>query len=150
MEATRYRIVFRGEVGLGYDHNEIRENISRLTRWDAKKIDQLLASSHCIIKSDLDSVAAERMLNALNNTGIICRKEVVPSANPPSDRPSVATTIAVIGREAIGVAEDAGKKCPKCGLPQDGGLSCPACGIIFAKFAQSREVADSKPVAAPK
>lgn len=73
MDTGRYRILFCGEVGLGFTPEEVRENISRLTRWDTKKIESLLASRHCIIKSDLDAATAERMLNALNHTGIICR-----------------------------------------------------------------------------
>ena len=150
MEATRYRIVFRGEVGLGFNHDEIRENLVRLTRWDAGKIDQLLASSDCVVKSDLDGEVAERMLNALNNTGIICRKEPIPSANPGRDLPAPAATIAVVGRAAIGSDEDAGKKCPKCGVLQDGGSSCPACGLIFAKFGQARTDAASKPAMTTK
>ena len=145
MEATRYRIVFRGEVGLGYNHDEIRENLVRLTRWDGKKIEQLLASSHCIIKSDLDAATAERMLNSLNNTGIICRKEVVPNAKPGGAMPVAAATIAVAGRAASGSDEDVDEKCPKCGAPQDGGSSCPACGLVFAKFSQSRAAAADKP-----
>ena len=150
MEATRYCIVYRGEVGLGFEHEEIRENLVRLTRWDGKQIDRLLASSHCIIKSDLDAATAERMLNALNNTGMICRKEPLPPANPGNDSPAASATIAVVGREPTGVDENADKKCPKCGLPQDGGLSCPICGIIFAKFGQARAATDSGPVAAPR
>ena len=151
MDATRYRIVYRGEVGLGFDHTEIRENLVHLTRWDGRKIDQLLDSSHCIIKSDLDAATADRMLNALNNTGIICRKEPVPVTNPGSGSPAAAATIAVVGREASVGDENADKRCPKCGLPRDGGLSCPACGIIFGKFNQARAASDNGlPVAAPR
>lgn len=150
MDTTRYRIVFRGEVGLGYDHNEIRENLRRLTRWEEKKIDQLLASSHCIIKSDLDLAAAERMLSALNNTGIICQRERVPDSNPAGTNPSASATIAVVGRAAIVDKETASRHCPKCGAPRDGGLICPACGVIFAKLAQSRVAAINKPVAVPQ
>jgi membrane associated rhomboid family serine protease len=150
MEATRYRIVYRGEVGLGFEHDEIRENLVRLTRWDAGKIEQLLASSDCIIKNDLAADAAERMLNALNNTGIICRKEAIPGANPGSALPAAATTIAVVGRAAIGSEEDADKKCPKCGVPRDEASCCPACGIIFAKFGLARAAAASPPVITTK
>lgn len=150
METARYRIVYRGEVGLGYTHDEIRENLVRLTRWDAGKIDQLLASSACIVKTDLDAATAERMLNALNNTGIICRKEAIPSASPGSDSP-VPATIAVVGRAASSGDEDAEKKCPKCGALQDGGPSCPACGLILAKFGQARTAAAaSQPVSTAK
>lgn len=145
MEVTRYRIVYRGEVGLGFAHDEIRENLVRLTRWDAGKIEQLLASSDCVVKTDLAADVADRMLNALNNTGIICRKEPLPPANPGSAMPVAAATIAVVGRAASGSDEDADKKCPKCGVPRDGASSCPACGIIFAKFAQARAAAVSKP-----
>ena len=63
METARYRIVYRGEVGLGYTQDEIRENLVRLTRWDAGKIDQLLASSACIIKTDLDAALSARYSN---------------------------------------------------------------------------------------
>ena len=150
MAATRYRIVYRGEVGLGFEHDEIRENLVRLTRWDAGKIDQLLASSNCIIKNDLEADVAERMLNALNNTGIICRKEAIPAAGPQGDLPATAATIAVVGRAAVGDDEDPAKKCPKCGVLRDGGASCPACGIIFAKFGQARAAAASQPVVAPQ
>jgi membrane associated rhomboid family serine protease len=148
METARYRIVFRGEIGLGYNLDEIRENLLRLTRWDEKKIEQLLSSSHCIIKSDLDAAAAERMLNSLNNTGIICRKEVVPVSNPENCSAAAAVTIAVVGREAPDPG-DANKSCPKCGHPRDGGESCSTCGIIFALFAQTRPVAASEAVAPP-
>jgi membrane associated rhomboid family serine protease len=149
MEATRYRIVFRGEVGLGFTHDEIRENLVRLTKWDGKKIDQLLASEHCIIKNDLDAATAERMLVSLNNTGIICRKEAIPSVNTVSNAPAVAATIAVVGRESTD-DKDADKKCPKCGRLRDDAPSCQGCGIIFARFAPPQPVAENSPVAAPK
>lgn len=145
MEVARYRIVYRGEVGLGYEPAEIRENISRLTRWDAKKIDLLLASSHCIIKSDLDAAAAERMLNALNNTGIICRKERMPVADSANAGSAPPGAIAAGGSDASDDG-DAEKKCPKCGALREGGPSCPACGLIYAKFGQARNAAVSKPV----
>lgn len=137
MDTGRYRIVFHGEVGLGFTSEEIRENISRLTRWDGKKIEALLASSHCIVKSDLDDATAERMLKALNNTGIICRKERLPETSPLSV-PATAETIAVVGRVAAGGEDDGERKCPKCGARHEGGEVCPACGLIFAKFAQPR------------
>lgn len=137
MNSVRYRIVFHGEVSLGYDSHEITENISRLTRWDVRKIEQLLASSHCIIKSDLDSAAADRMLNALNKTGIICRKEQMSSVAPVNPPPAPASTIAVVGRREV--SDDAmASKCPKCGIPRGSGSSCHACGIIFAKYGQPR------------
>jgi membrane associated rhomboid family serine protease len=147
METTRYRIVFRGEVGLGYTQDEIRENLARLTRWDDKKIEQLLSSSHCVIKSDLDAATAERMLNSLNNTGVICRKEAVPNASP-GNHSAAAVTIAVVGRESLDMG-DANQACPKCGHSRDGGESCSTCGVVFARFAQSRAGAASDPVAPP-
>lgn len=151
MDAARYRIVFRGEIGLGYEQKEIRENLIRLTRWDEKKVDQLLASSNCIIKSDLDAAAAERMLKALNNTGIICQRERLPEASPTSNDPDATASIAVVGRPTIGLVEVAARPCPKCGHPQDGGLSCPACGVVFAKLEKPARIeAVSKPVAAPQ
>lgn len=148
METARYRIVFRGEIGLGYNLDEIQENLLRLTRWDDKKIEQLLASSHCIIKSDLDAATAERMLNSLNNTGIICRKEAVANAHPENYSAAAAATIAVVGREAPDTGDE-NKTCPKCGHPRDGGESCPTCGIIFARLAQPRPVAASEAVTPP-
>ncbi|MBE0503541.1 MAG: rhomboid family intramembrane serine protease [Desulfuromonadales bacterium] len=148
METTRYRIVFRGEVGLGYNQDEIRENLARLTRWDDKKIAQLLSSSHCVIKSDLDAATADRMLNSLNNTGIICRKEAVPNANPENPAAAAAISIAVVGREAPGTG-DASQACPKCGHPRQGGESCPDCGVVYARFASSRQGAAREPAASP-
>lgn len=150
MGATRYQVVFRGEVGIGYDHAEIRENLARLTHWDASKIDQLLASNHCIIKTNLELAAADRMVSALNNTGILCQRERVPEAVPSAPQPSASDTIAVVGRPAIAVEGANAQNCPKCGHLQDGGLSCPACGIIFAKFGQPRSGANNSTVAAPK
>jgi membrane associated rhomboid family serine protease len=91
------------------------------------------------------------MLNALNNTGIICRKEAIPATSAGSDSPAAPATIAVVGRAASRGDEDAEKKCPKCGVLQDGGPSCPACGLIFAKFGQARVVAAaSQPVSTAK
>lgn len=150
METTRYRIVFRGEVGLGYDQDEIRQNLAQLTHWDVRKIDQLLDSSHCIIKSDLDIVAAEQMLNVLNNTGIICQKERIPESDLATNGSTVSATIAVQGRPTVGTVEVAANPCPKCGHPQNGGLCCPACGVIFAKFGQSRATTVSAPAVARK
>lgn len=95
MDAARYRIVFRGELGLGYDPAEVRENICRLTRWEAQRVDRLLESKGCIIKSDLDAATAERMLQALNNTGIICRRERLPDADPAPQSVVETASIAV-------------------------------------------------------
>ena len=150
MEGTRYRIVYRGEVGLGFDYDEIRESLVRLTRWDARKVEQLLASSDCIIKSDLDAATAERMLKALNNTGIICHKELITVISPAGASAAAMASIAIVGQEASSAAEESDSKCPKCGFLREGNLSCPTCGLVFAKYAQLRTAAEQPPVVAPR
>lgn len=131
MNNERYRIVFRGEIGMGYELAEIRENLCRLTRWSEEKVDQLLQNDACIIKNDLDASTADHMLQALNNTGIICKRELIPSAAPTTFAPEPLTVKPV---------ESLDDNCPKCGARRDGSATCASCHVVFSKVVTARTV----------
>ena len=132
MTEARYKIVFDGEPMPGVALETVKENLARLFKSDASKIDSLFGGRSVALKRDLAEAEADKYLAALQRAGAKVRKEqdqasglnlVAAGATPEPTAAKVAESIAT---ETM--------SCPKCGHHQPKATECQACGIIIDKY----------------
>lgn len=148
MSDARYKIVFEGELMPGAALDSVKENLARLFKSDADKIDALFNGRPVALKRDLEDGEADKYLAALQRAGANVRKE-----------PDIAAGLSLVETEdhpnpdaAPQAAEDQpDMTCPKCGHTQPKAIECQACGIVIEKFlARQAQLAESTPaVVAP-
>ncbi|MDI6528753.1 DUF805 domain-containing protein [Pseudomonas otitidis] len=148
MSDARYKIVFEGELMPGAALDSVKENLARLFKSDADKIDALFNGRPVALKRDLEDGEADKYLAALQRAGASVRKE-----------PDIAAGLSLVETEdhpnpdaAPQAAEDQpDMTCPKCGHTQPKAIECQACGIVIEKFlARQAHLAESTPaVVAP-
>lgn len=128
MSADQYRIVFDGELVPGMSHDGVKNNLVRLFKSDADKVDRLFDRGPVYIKRDLSAPEADRYLQALQRAGVQARKELeaaksvtlslVDDTTGSSGEPTAIETM----------------ECPKCGHRQPIAVQCNSCGIVIEKF----------------
>ncbi|AOE83226.1 DUF805 domain-containing protein [Pseudomonas sp. TCU-HL1] len=131
MTEARYKIVFDGEPMPGVALDTVKENLARLFKSDASKIDSLFVGRSVALKRDLAEDEADNYLAALQRAGAKVRKEqdrvvgLSLEGHPAPAAPGVAEADASGGNTM---------SCPKCGHEQPKAPECQACGIIIDKF----------------
>lgn len=131
-----YKIVFKGEIGLDFDEDEVKANLRRECGFDPKTVERLFSGGVFILKKDLEQATANRYRESLHRLGALC--EVMPMAPPPPvfpEPPPEAPTAAAAPQSPA--AETF--RCPACGQAQGAGEVCLACGIVFAKYHKNQQ-----------
>lgn len=150
MDQTRFKIVFDGTLMPQTPLETAKENLARLFKSDASKIEALFNGQSVVLKRDLSDDEADKYLRALHGAGANARKEADVSASlslvETEDHPSEETLAARAAGEA---ASNERMTCPKCGHEQAKSIECGACGIVIEKYlARQAELAASAPPAA--
>lgn len=150
MDQTRFKIVFDGTLMPQTPLETAKENLARLFKSDASKIDALFSGQSVVLKRDLSDDEADKYLRALHGAGANARKEADVSASlslvETEDHPSEETLAARAAGEA---ASNERMTCPKCGHEQAKSIECSACGIVIEKYlARQAELAANAPPAA--
>lgn len=148
MSDARYKIVFEGELMPGVALETVKENLAKLFKSDASKIDSLFGGRPVALKRDLEEVEADKYLAALQRAGAQVRKEQDLAAGfslvETEDHPNPETLAAVEAEQDTGTMT-----CPKCGHEQTKSVECQACGIIIEKYlARQAQLAESAPATA--
>ena len=148
MSDARYKIVFEGELMPGAALETVKENLAKLFKSDASKIDSLFGGRPVALKRDLEEVEADKYLAALQRAGAQVRKEQDLAAGfslvETEDHPNPETLAAVESEQDTGTMT-----CPKCGHEQAKSGECQACGIIIEKFlARQAQLAEAAPAVA--
>lgn len=149
MDQSRFKIVFDGALMPQTPLETAKENLARLFKSDAAKIEALFSGQPVVLKRDLSGDEADKYLRALHGAGANARKEAEGfSLVETDDHPSEATLAARAAGEA---ASNERMTCPKCGHEQARSIECSACGIVIEKYlARQAELASNAPaVAAP-
>ncbi len=103
-EAT-YQIVFRGKILSGFDRATVRDNLARLFRTDASRIDGILDAPKTVLKSGLNKEAATRYQEVLRGAGImVAVMGDAPEATAPSAHAGTTATPAAIASTPTPVA----------------------------------------------
>ncbi|MDH4560909.1 DUF805 domain-containing protein [Pseudomonas sp. BN411] len=133
MTEARYKIVFDGQPMPGVALETVKENLARLFKSDADKIESLFGGRSVALKRDLVEAEADKYLAALQRAGAKVRKEQDTVAGlslvTTEDHPAPAT----VATEAASPATE-NMSCPKCGHEQPKAAECQACGIIVDKY----------------
>ncbi len=133
MQDELYKIVFKGEIGLDFDEEEVKENLQKSYGFDRNAVDRLFSGGAVVLKKNLDEFKANSLCNFFQKLGALVA--VVPME-------PVEFTVAPRNDEPLGSLPLHGSSpcvCPACGHRQDKGESCIVCGIFFAKYARIQE-----------
>ena len=76
MSVQSYDLVFRGKIHGDVSLENAKENLGRLLKVDAQKVDMLFSGQPCVIKKSLDASVAEKYIGHLKKQGLDC--ELVP------------------------------------------------------------------------
>lgn len=118
-----YSLVFRGEIALGQDPVQVRENVRNLLKISPEQLSKVFSGEKVYIKKNLAPEKAGRYKQIFEATGAICLLEREQQKEP---LPPLALTGKTI-------------RCPKCGMEQPETSTCAGCGIIIAKFRRLQE-----------
>lgn len=128
MAEELFKIVFRGEIGLDFEEEEVKQKLQEFCRFDRNRVEQLFSGGTFVLTKNIEQEKASRFQGQFQKIGALV--EVLPMTPPPT------LPLAEV-RKPVSLLTDAGHeafKCPACGYAQDKGLICVACGIAFAKL----------------
>ncbi|AYF88775.1 DUF805 domain-containing protein [Pseudomonas sp. DY-1] len=150
MTEARFKIVFDGEPMPGVALETVKENLARLFKSDASKIDSLFGGRSVALKRDLVEAEADKYLTALQRAGAMVRKEQDIAAGlslvATEDHPAPVTAAAA----AETSTDTDTMNCPKCGHEQAKAAECQVCGIIIDKYlARQAQLTEEAPQVKP-
>lgn len=95
MSEQTFNIVFSGELVGGADPARVRENLARLFKMDAARVEALFSGKPVVIKKGADQATAMKFRAALRQAGAQCQMvpvggEPEPAAAPPASTPAAA------------------------------------------------------------
>lgn len=71
MSGAKYNIVFGGKIRDGADLGQVKENVARLFKIDATKVERLFTGSRVVLKADVDKATADKYEVTLAKAGAI-------------------------------------------------------------------------------
>lgn len=119
-----YSLVFRGEIGLGYQPEQVKQKVQDLLKIDSSNIEKWFSGQRMYLRKGLDRTTAERYKEAFDDTGATCSLEVEKAA----------VSVQRVLRPAKRI------RCPKCDMEQPEALTCLGCGIAYARHQSRQEV----------
>lgn len=72
MSDPLYNITFQGKLLYGYEQDEVRNNLAKLTKFDEQMLNRLFSGEKVVLKKELDLTTAERYKEVLDKTGARC------------------------------------------------------------------------------
>ncbi len=101
MSEPTFQIIFRGKILSGFDRTAVRDNLAKLFRTDATRIDHMLDTPKTVIKTGLGREAAARYQEVLRGAGIMVavmgETADVVAPSPPVSVTSAPTPAAAPG-----------------------------------------------------
>lgn len=94
-EDARYNIVFRGELVPGADPARVRENLGKLFRMDAGRVEKLFAGKAVVLKKEADQATAMKMRALMKKAGAVCEMQSLSDdagAGTPDSTPEPQTS----------------------------------------------------------
>lgn len=93
MSDTRYNLVFSGQVVGGADPTTVKQNLAKLFKIDAARVEALFSGKPTVLKKDADQAAAMKFRAALRQAGAQC--QMVAVGDDGAAVPSVASAAPV-------------------------------------------------------
>ncbi|KAF0810368.1 hypothetical protein A167_00648 [Alcanivorax sp. S71-1-4] len=83
MSDKRFHIIFQGRIDQGASPEAVRENLGRLFRMDAARVEALFSGQRVVIKRDADQATMMKFRAAMKQAGALCEVEEVGVPEPP-------------------------------------------------------------------
>ncbi len=84
MTDKRFHIIFQGRIDQGASPEAVRENLGRLFRMDAARVEALFSGQRVVIKRDADQATMMKFRAAMKQAGALCEVEEVGAPVPPA------------------------------------------------------------------
>jgi hypothetical protein len=108
MSEQTFNIVFAGELVGGADPARVRENLARLFKMDAARVEALFSGKPVVIKKGADQATAMKFRAALRQAGAQCQMVPVggePQAADPASANTLAPAPANAGKAVFGARD---------------------------------------------
>jgi len=93
MSDTRYNLVFSGQVVGGADPATVKQNLAKLFKIDAARVEALFSGKPAVLKKDADQAAAMKFRAALRQAGAQCQMVAIgDNGTPAPSAPVQAST----------------------------------------------------------
>lgn len=86
MTDKRFNIVFQGRIDQGASPAAVRDNLARLFRMDAARVEALFSGQRVVIKRDADQATMMKFRAAMKQAGALCEVEEVGASAPAGPR----------------------------------------------------------------
>ena len=86
MNDIRYRVIFRGEIAVGADIDEVKQKIATIFKIDSGKIDKMFSGGKTIINKNSPLDVCEKTKRAFEKAGAICHIEMEEGRKPKISR----------------------------------------------------------------
>lgn len=113
---ARYNIVFRGELVAGADPGQVRENLGKLFKMEAERVEKLFAGKPVVVKKNADQATAMKMRAMLKKAGAECEMQRVggdDAGAAPASSASTAASFAASETSGSAAPEPASKPAPE-------------------------------------
>lgn len=102
MSESRYNIVFRGELVGGADPAVVKQNLAKVFKMDADRVEKLFTGKAVVLKKDADKATAMKFRAVLKKAGAQCEMQSLDAGGGPAD--SAQPTSAETGAERASFA----------------------------------------------
>ena len=88
MSDTRYNLVFSGQVVGGADPATVKQNLAKLFKIDAARVEALFSGKPAVLKKDADQAAAMKFRAALRQAGAQCQMVAIGDGGAAAPAPA--------------------------------------------------------------
>ena len=100
MAGAKFKVVFDGQILNGADPDQVRDNLAKIFKTDADKVEHLFVGERKLIRRDVDEATARKFQAAFNRAGAIAvivdsdGQDLLPEppASAPARSPKAART----------------------------------------------------------
>ncbi len=92
MSLAQYELVFYGELAVGANPQQVRQNVAELFKASVEQVERMFSGQRVVIRNKLDADTAQKYVQAMHKRGAVCKIEAMGGATP-TPAPSSAAGI---------------------------------------------------------
>jgi hypothetical protein len=101
MNASRYKLIFKGQIIEGNEIEEVRNRIADHFRIGEEKIERLFSGRPILIRKNVDFLTARRFQNIFQKAGAICEMIEIKEEEPQNIQSREEPPVSVVKKEAF-------------------------------------------------
>ena len=101
----KYDVIFSGEIHANASIGNVKQNLGKILRLPAERVDQLFANGSVLIKQGVDKALADKFQSAFQRAGALCELK------------RVELNLSLEPQEDVNVEEESAS-CPRCDYEQ--------------------------------